>query len=150
LAEKVSLRDWLGFGWLKAHKTSRQEIAALFAVADRDLAACQTVGLVADWRFNIAYNAALQLASAALAASGYQAERSNHQYRVIQSLELTIGADANTIRKFDLFRKKRNINDYEQADAVSELETEEMRKLAVSLRRTVEAWIKKNHAEYAP
>ena len=125
----MSLQDWLKFGWLKEHKTSRQEIADLFAVADRDLKACQPPDLVPDWQFNIAYNAAPQLATAALAAAGYQAERSSHHYRVIQSLELTIGADAGTIRKLEFFRKKRNITGYERADAVSELEAEEMRKL---------------------
>src|SRR5436190_11613296 len=111
---KPSLQDWLKNGWVKAHQTSRQEIADLFAVADRDLAACQTPGLINDWRFNIAYNAALQLASAALAASGYQAERANHHYRVLHSLEFTLGADPATIRKLDVFRKKRNITDYEE------------------------------------
>src|SRR5207248_5959648 len=100
---KPSLQDWLKNGWVKAHQTSRQEIADLFAVADRDLAACETPGLVNDWRFNIAYNASLQLASAALAASGYQAERANHHYRVIHSLELTIKSNAATVRKFDTF-----------------------------------------------
>jgi len=146
----VSLQDWLSFGWVRAHKTSQQEIADLLAVVDRDLEACQTTGLVADWRFNIAYNAALQLATAALAASGYQAERSNHHFRVIQSLEFTVGADAKTVRKFDLFRKKRNITDYERAETVSDLEAEEMRSLAVSLRSSVRAWIAKNYPEYAP
>jgi hypothetical protein len=38
------------------------------------LAASKTPGLHTDWRFNIAYSAALQLASAALAAAGYQAK----------------------------------------------------------------------------
>jgi hypothetical protein len=127
---------------------SREEIAGLFAVADRDLAACQTAGLVADWRFNIAYNAALQLATAALAASGYHAERSNHHFRVIQSLEFIIAADAKTIRKFDLLRRKRNITGYELADAVSEIEAEQVRALAASLRTGVHAWMKKNHPEY--
>lgn len=37
----ASFQDWLEFGWLKAHKTSRQEIADLFAVADRDIAAVE-------------------------------------------------------------------------------------------------------------
>src|SRR6266446_10935015 len=100
---KPSLQDWLKNGWLKAHQTSHQEIADLLAVANRDLAACRTPGLINDWRFNIAYNAALQLASAALAASGYRAERANH-YRVIHSLELTLGADPAIIRKLDVFR----------------------------------------------
>src|ERR1035438_9540693 len=103
----MSLRDWREFGWLKDHQTSRLEMADLFAVADRDLQDCQTPDLGADWRSNIAYNGALQLASAALAAAGYRAERANHHYRVIHPLEFTIGADGALIRKFDLFRKKQ-------------------------------------------
>lgn len=72
-----SLQDWLRFGWLKEHKTSPEEIADLLAVAERDLEACHTPDLHNDWRFNIAYNAALQLATA---------ERGNHHFRVIDSL----------------------------------------------------------------
>jgi hypothetical protein len=64
------------------------------AVADRDLGASKTPGLHNDWGFNIAYNAALQIATAALAASGYQAERANHHYRVIDSLSLTLGTES--------------------------------------------------------
>src|SRR5580658_7764689 len=109
----VSLEDWRKFGWLKEHKTSRQEIADLFAVADRDLTVSKTPGLHNDWRFNIAYNAALQLATAALAAAGFQAERAGHHYRVIECLGLTLGTDTTTIQKLDIFRKKRNISDYE-------------------------------------
>jgi hypothetical protein len=89
------------------HKTSRQEIACLFAVADRYLKACQTPDLVPDWQFNIANDAALQLATAALAAAGFEAGRANHHYRVIQSLEFTSSVEAATVRKFGVFRKKR-------------------------------------------
>ena len=63
----MSLQNWVRSGWLRPHRSSKQEIADLFGVADRDIAACQTKGLIADWRLNIAYNAALQLATAALA-----------------------------------------------------------------------------------
>jgi hypothetical protein len=61
----MSLEDWQKFGWLKAHKTNRNEIAELLAVADRDLGASKTPSLHNDWSFNIAYNAALQVATAA-------------------------------------------------------------------------------------
>ena len=143
-----SLKDWLKFGWLKEHKTSRQEIAGLLAVAERDLSACKTPDLHNDWRFNIACNAALQLASAALAISGYKAERANHHYRVIESLAHTLGADTRTIKKFDAFRKKRNISDYEQADIVSDAEADDMRRLAEKLHIDLTTWIRKNHPDY--
>jgi hypothetical protein len=122
----------------------------LFAVADRDLKACQTPDLGSDWQFNIAYNGALQLASAALAAAGYKAERANHHYRVIHSLEFTLGVEASLIRKFDVFRKKRNITDYERADTISETEAAEMRELAEALRRSVDAWLRKNYPQFVP
>ena len=105
----VSLRDWLGNGWLVKHQTSGQEIRGLLGVVDRDLADCEASGLSPDWRLNIAYNAALQAATAAFAASGYRAARESHHYRVIQSLAYTIGADHPLITQFDQFRKKRNL-----------------------------------------
>lgn len=145
-----SLKTWLSNGWLKEHTTSRDEIASLLAVADRDLAASETPGLHNDWRFNIAYNAALQLASAALAISGYTAERNNHHYRVIDSLTHTLSLDPAIIRKFDLYRKKRNISDYERADTISDAEADDMRKLALQLRTALLAWIRKHHPQYRP
>ena len=143
-----TLKDWLTNGWLREHQTSKQEINDLLAVAERDLEACQTPDLHPDWAFNIAYNAALQLAATALAAAGYKAERNNHHYRVIHSLELTIKADATTIRTFDAFRKKRNVSDYERADVVSELELKEMRSLALWLRKAVEDWVRAHHPSF--
>jgi hypothetical protein len=103
----MSLKDWLRNGWLVEHQTSPEEIRDLLEVADRDLADCRTPGLSPDWRFGIAYNAALQTAAAALAASGYRAAREAHPYRVIQSLVYTTNADQSLIYKLDRFRKKR-------------------------------------------
>jgi hypothetical protein len=103
--------------------------------------------LSADWRLNIAYNAALQAATAALAASGYRASRDQHHYRVIQSLELTIGADRNIVNRLDAFRKKRNVGGYERAGRVSEGEAREMRELAASIAVDVRSWMTRAHPE---
>jgi len=85
----VSLSEWLKNGWLIEHRTSRQEIKHLLRLVDRDLVDCRNSTLSADWRFNIAYNAALQCAKAALAAAGFRAAKDAHHYRVIQSLSIT-------------------------------------------------------------
>jgi len=55
----VSLEDWRANGWLIELETSRQEIADLLEAADHDLASAAAQGLGADWKHNIAYNAAL-------------------------------------------------------------------------------------------
>jgi hypothetical protein len=144
---KMSLADWLSKGWVSEHKTSYKEIAELLAITDRDLKDCQIIGLSTDAKLNIAYNAALQATTAALAAMGYRASLQGHHYRIIQSLAYTIGSDRAFINELNKFRKKRNISDYERAGAVSEQEAREMFSLAKNLRATVENWLIKNHPE---
>ena len=143
----MSLQDWLKSRWLIKHQTSRQEILDLLSMADRDLGQCRTPNLSPDWQLNIAYNAALQAATAALAASGYRAEGEAHHYRVIQSLAYTIKANEIFIAQLDKFRKKRNIGSYERAGGVSEQEVKEMVALAKDVKDEVIAWLKKNHPE---
>lgn len=143
----MTLRSWLRNDWLHPHTTSRNEVEDLFAVVERDLADCQASGLSADWRLNIAYNAALQAATIALAASGYRVAREAHHYRIIQSLAHTIAAPASLIAQFDQFRKKRNIGGYERAGVASDQEAEEMFALAKKIRDDVAAWLRKNHPE---
>jgi hypothetical protein len=139
------LRDWLKNSWLVEHKTSPEEIASLLAIVERDLANAKVAGLSEDWRFNIAYNAALQAATAALAAAGFRAAREQHHYRTIQSLALTIEWPAARVERFDRFRKKRNIIGYETAGVVSEREAREMHELAIALRDDAVAWLEKQH-----
>ena len=143
----MSLQDWLKNAWVTAHKSSAHEIKGLLALVERDLHDCRTSELSADWRFNIAYNAALQAATAALAAAGYRAARDAHHYRVIQSLSLTIGAASGTVRQLDAFRKKRNLTSYEVGGRISDQEAKEMAAMAEKLREEVQRWIKAHHPE---
>lgn len=101
----MNLKDWLNKGWVVSHKTSPEEIAELFGVADRDLDDCKAEGLSPHWKLAIAYNAALQMATAALAACGYRSSREAHHLRVIQSLRYTTNAEPSLVVEFDAFRK---------------------------------------------
>ncbi len=141
------MREWLRNGWLIEHRASPREITDLLGVADRDLTDCRAPGLSPDWRLNIAYNGALQAAAAALAAAGYRAGREAQHYRLIQSLAHTIGADVGLITRLDIFRKKRNISEYERMGAVSDHEAEEMFALAKKLRDDVEKWLRASRPE---
>jgi len=143
----MSFSDWERNGWVVKHRTSRQEIHDLLHVVDRDLADSAAEGLSADWRMNIAYNAALQAATAALAAAGYRPSREAHHYRVIQSLRETIGAAASVVATFDAFRKKRNISGYERIGLVSDADAEAMHALAVTLRGDVTSWLSRFHTD---
>ena len=143
----MNLRDWLENGWLIDHETSPAEIADLLAVTDRDLGDCESPGLSPDWKLAIAHNAALQAATAALAASGYRASREAHHYRTIQSLRYTVEASPSLVATLDKFRKKRNMGGYERAGVVSEQEAQEMLVLARRLRNEVKDWLHVHHPE---
>ncbi len=142
----MSLKNWRNNGWLTDHKTSPQEITDLLAVSERDLKDSSAPGLSPDWQLAIAYNAALQAATAALFASGYRAGREAHHYRIIQSLAHTIQAKSDLINQLDKFRKKRNIGGYEAAGRISQQEADEMKKLAKDLYEQIVKWLHQNHA----
>jgi hypothetical protein len=141
----MSLNDWLEKGWLVRHRPDRRETRELLGISERDITDAQAKEISTDTRLNLAYNAALQLAIAALAAIGYRASHEAHHYRSIQSLAFTINASTDLVDQLDTFRKKRNISDYERAGAVSDQEAKEMLILAKKLREMVTAWLKKKY-----
>ncbi len=144
----MSLQNWVAQGLIQKHKTSPEEIRSLLAVADRDLANARITQLSAEWRLMIAYNGALQSASAAMAAAGFRVSTkvSHHRY-LIESLHFTIGAEVKLVNQLDRFRKKRNISAYEQSDTVSNQEASEMIDLARKVRKLVQAWLVEQYAE---
>jgi hypothetical protein len=99
---------------------------------------------------NIAYNAALQTPTAALAAAGYRAGRDSHHYRVIQSLAETLGSQASVIAQLEQLRKKRNIGEYERAGSISDHEALTMVALAKQLRFDLGKWLNTTHPTLAP
>ena len=78
----MTLKQWMDNGWLRPHKTSAEEIENLFMIIDRDLKDAKG-GISDDWRFGIAYNAALKLCTILLYAEGFKAEKTLQHYRTI-------------------------------------------------------------------
>ena len=88
----MSLSEWEANGWLKTHKTSREEVQNILNIIERDLKDSKISQLSNDWKFAIAYNAALQCATIALYCKGFKPARGQSEhYRVIQSLTFTMG-----------------------------------------------------------
>jgi hypothetical protein len=146
----MSLRDWLDNRWIVAHSPTAQEIADLFAVVDRDLTDAATPRLSDDWRLAITYNAALQLATIALAAQGYRAGRERHHERAILSLRETLGTKRATVDLLDVIRRKRNQANYEVAGSTSAREASELYDVVNELRSDVVEWLRKNHSGLCP
>lgn len=143
----MSLESYLSNGWIRRHQSSPDEIARLWAIADRDISQCQTPGLGPEWRFDIAYNAALQSAISALAAAGYRADRQNQHMRTFECLAFTVGLAQSHVDFLDACRRKRHASVYDHIGAISDQEADEMTAMARQLRSQVEAWVKANHTD---
>lgn len=93
----MTLENWRNSGWLREHKTSREEIQNLFEIIERDIKESQK-DLSNDWQFAIAYNACLQCCTIPLYCKGYRyGQGQSHHYRTISTLTLTM---EKSIRKF--------------------------------------------------
>jgi uncharacterized protein (UPF0332 family) len=141
----MSLEQWAKNGWLRPHKSSRQEIANLLEIVDRDLKDAES-NISSDWQFGIAYNAALKLCTILLHASGYRPEQKLGHYRTITALPLILGEEQNDNAEYlDVCRAKRNTVEYDAAGAVTRDEARELIGFAKETRHRVVDWLKKNH-----
>lgn len=142
----MTLSDWQRNGWLRPHQATPAEIAELFEVARRDLDDAEAAGLSDDWRFAIAYNAALQLARLALLASGYDTPKGDStHFRALQSLAFTIELNPETIRLLDVYRKKRASSVYEIAGRITSADAADIRRIARELETRVQQWIRSHY-----
>jgi len=146
----MSLKQWADNGWLRTHQSSAREIADLLGIVERDLADAEGQ-ISADWRFGIAYNAALKLCAILLHASGYRPEKNLAHYRTLASLPIILGAerqdDANYL---DACRGKRNTAEYDMAGAVTLADATELVAFAKELKQEVLAWLQREHPELLP
>jgi hypothetical protein len=145
----MCLELWKQHGWLREHKTSAQEVTSLMDLVERDLTDAAKEEISKDWRFNIAYNAGLQLATVVLYAAGYRAGRGESKhYRVIQALPLVMGPEFSTMRDYlDNCRRKRNISEYDAVGTISEKEAADLLQTIRELKKDIESWLRKNHPE---
>ncbi len=146
----MSLQQWAKNGWLRPFVTSRQQIASLMAIADRDLEDAAR-GISDDWKFGIAYNAVLKLCTILLYCEGYRPEKNLAHYRTLQALPLILGTERQGDADFlDRCRTKRNITEYDSVGQISPEEAADMLKFAHDFRTEVTAWLAKRHPELTP
>ena len=145
----MSLEIWKNNGWLREHETSPQEVAGILELVERDLTDASRPEISTDWRFNIAYNAGLQLATLALYVAGYRTGRGESKhYRVIQALPLVLGQEFVPTRDYlENCRRKRNVSEYDTAGTISVKEADDLLQTVQELKAKIEQWLQKNHAD---
>ena len=141
----MSLRQWADNGWLKPHRTSRKEISSLLRIVERDLNDAQG-DISSDWRFGIAYNAALKLCRILLSAEGYRPSHELQHYRTLAALPEILGETKKEDAEYlNDCRKKRNIVEYDYVGAPSDSDADELIEFVKDLRDEVMNWLKKTH-----
>ncbi|HXF28307.1 MAG TPA: hypothetical protein VN457_00525, partial [Chlamydiales bacterium] len=133
---------------IQPHKTTKAEIANLFTVVNRDLKDATIKELSLDRRFATAYNAALQLASIVLYASGYRAKAAvGHHWVTLQILPELMGRDMKKRTSyFNACRSKRNVTDYDFAGSISDIEVAELFSEVRLFHKEVLSWLQKHHS----
>ena len=137
----MSLARWVEHRWLLPHEAAASDVAALLAAASDDLKDARQ-DISPAWRFAIAYNAALRLCTAVLAAAGLRAARDQKHYRTIAALPFLLGDEATDLAEFlDTCRLKRHDVTYEALSAVSTAEADELIEAVVELEGRVRGWL---------
>ena len=145
----MSLETWSS---LSPHDPTVAEIQQLFEVVDRDLADAGK-GVSPDTRFNLAYNAALQLCTIALHAEGFETRRRSggHHSVTINSFVETLGeSQRKTYVHLSRCSNLRHLIEYERVGVVSARDADELRQTTRKLRADVLDWLKRNHSDLIP
>ncbi|MHB1514092.1 MAG: DNA-binding protein [Acidiferrobacter sp.] len=134
---------------LEAVEPDRAGVKRLLEAANRSLSDAALVDLSNEGRFDMAYKAVMQIASAALLAHGYRTptNRPGHHQTMIQCLPKTISVDRDTMILLDGLRKQRNVIDY-SGDTVSASMVNEAVDQARLLMGRIREWLKINRNEW--
>lgn len=117
---------------------------------ERDLKDATEGAVSADWRFGIAYNAALKLCTILLYAEGYKAERALQHYRSIQALSFILGPQRRKDSNYlDACRAKRNVVEYDFVGGATDDDADELIEFVKELKADVEIWLEQRHPELA-
>lgn len=143
----MSLEKWQKEGKLLSHSTNEGEIKNLFKLVERDLKDSKISQLSNDRRFATAYNAALQLATIVIHASGYRVKSNmgGHHWITFLAFAEMMNHQKQRSNYFNACRAKRNITDYDRAGEISDSDLKELLHEVHGFEKDVLNWLNKHH-----
>lgn len=144
----MSFKKWLSEGKIKSHKFSDQEIRGILELVERDVQNATITDLSSDWRFSIAYNAVLNLATIPFLLSGYRTvpSKGGHHYMIISSLVETLGNNQNDrMQYFNTCRSKRHASTYDSISVISEDDVNDLLDEIEEFKVDIINWLKQTH-----
>lgn len=145
---KVNLKNHITKGFIVSSATDKSAISKLIQIAERDIREAQKCDET-DWQFAIAYNAALQLATIAIRASGYRATtKVGHHWVTFAILPDILGDPfIETARYFDECRVKRNVSEYCEIGTISPSEAKKLINEVITFKAKILSWLKAYHSD---
>lgn len=136
-------RELLKEGMAERHRTSPEELEGLRGIVRRNLADAANVSVSPDTRFACAYEAALGLATMAIAHAGYRIKGPGHHRMVFLAVQLVLTDEQERAEAtyFDACRRLRNQLSYESAGVVTEGQVEELCLRVKAFQKRVEFWL---------
>ncbi len=146
----MNLKKFLDEGKISPHTSSKDEICQLLSVVQRDLSDAAVTAISEDRRHATAYNAALQLGTIVLYASGYRAKsKVGHHWVTLRLIPELMGKEwANMARYFNSCREVRNMIDYESVGVIEEKAVKELIKEVEKFKTAVLFWLKIQHPKF--
>jgi len=120
---------------------SKAELDNLRSIVARSLKDVTAVGLSADYRFVMAYDAARTLSLLVVRAAGYRPRTVGGHYNTFLALEAADPGFAALSAYFDGCRMKRNQCEYDFAGGVTDTEADALFKYVNQFAVDAEAWI---------
>lgn len=148
----MTMRAWLGAGWVRAHETRAEEVHHLWEVAASDLRSAADPAHAVAVRFEYAYNAALKFCIVALYAESLRpGQVKDVHHTIIRSLPLTLGAGREVAADYlDACRERRDrLGDEDAQQALHEDDVAALLGFARELGDGVRAWLAERHPRFA-
>lgn len=145
----MSLKNWAEAGWIRGRGTRSGAHPEALEGGTSGLPASASRGPQCGLATHHRVHGSLNAAAAALMASGYRADRDQHHYRTLQSLQHSIGLDPKECLVLDRFRKKRHVSTYDRPFTVTEYEVKEITKWAERILEEVVSWLEEHHPDLA-
>ena len=139
----MNLKKFISNQVILKQPVHKGEIAKLLKIADRDIKEASLACHEIDWQFAIAYNAALQLATAVLRTSGYRAStKVGHHWVTFTILPDILGAEFREVADyFNDCRNKRNNVEYCDSGTITQKEADKLIHEVKAFKTKVVVWL---------
>lgn len=143
------LENLIGKG-LQREASDATEIRRLRQKIEAKLADARNEQISLDSRFDLAYEALLQLGLTALRANGLRPDsRGGHHVVALQTLDTTILYPREKLRLLDRFRRQRAAGLYDGSFEPSEAEVKSLLDAVSEIKDHLDAWLAESHPELA-